>query len=83
MSRSAAVKEEFHKLIDSIEDPQLLEKFYQLLYGFQSDNSQVDIIDQLTPDQLQHLNASIAQAKSGQTLAHDEVKANVKKWLTQ
>ncbi|MDX2001345.1 MAG: hypothetical protein SFW35_02875 [Chitinophagales bacterium] len=83
MSKVAIAKAEFHKLIDSINDLETLEKFYQLMASFYKDDSSIDILDELSETQRRRLYQSIAQAKAGETFSHENVKREVSKWLSK
>jgi len=48
-----------------------------------SSTSKKDILDDLTPEQLQRLQESTKQADRGEILANEKVKQKAKKWLSK
>lgn len=48
-----------------------------------SSPSKKDILDELTPEQLQRLHESGKQAEKNETIANKEVKQKAKKWLSK
>ncbi len=48
-----------------------------------SSPSKKDILDELTPEQLQRLQESVKEAKKGETISNEEVKQKAKKWLSK
>lgn len=48
-----------------------------------SSSSKKDILDDLTPEQLQRLHESVKQADNRETIANEKVKQKVKKWLSK
>jgi hypothetical protein len=75
------LKTDFHKLIDSFEDEQILQMVYEVLAGYVADNEQVDILNDLSTQQQTRLQDSIEQIKKGQIVSHQTVKDQLKKWL--
>ena len=69
---TTALRQEFHKLIDEFKDENVLEDFYVALHDY-SQNKKLDIVDELTESQKQHLIQSIEQGKSGKTISHEQV----------
>lgn len=45
--------------------------------------SQKDILDELTPEELQRLQQSITQSHNGETITNEEVKQKAKEWLSK
>ncbi|MCW3108888.1 MAG: hypothetical protein JWQ09_3394 [Segetibacter sp.] len=45
--------------------------------------SQKDILDELTPEQLQRLQQSVTQSQNGETISNEEVKQKAKEWLSK
>lgn len=72
------LKERLHEMIDAEEDELKLENVYQTLNG-----SERDILDDLTPEQLERLNQSLEQARRGEVIPHEVVKAEIEAWLTK
>ncbi|MFL5754262.1 MAG: hypothetical protein ACJ76F_12695 [Bacteroidia bacterium] len=76
------LKSEFHKLIDEVNDNQLLQRFYDLFSSLNKKNKSLDIIDELSVKQQQRLEESIKQVRDGKTVSNDEMKNELRKWLT-
>jgi predicted transcriptional regulator len=76
------IKAQIHLQIDKIEDVAALQLLQEAAATYASRN-QEDILDKLTPSQLNRLNQSVEQAENGQTLTHKEVMEKAKKWLTK
>ncbi len=77
------IKTDFHKLIDKIENPDILENFYSAMNYYVSKKENVDIIDELTEKQQKRLAASIKQAEKGKTITNAQMKREMKQWLTK
>ncbi|MCP4150479.1 MAG: hypothetical protein GY757_22220 [bacterium] len=77
---AAELKTKFHDLIDLIEDHDVLEDFYRALNDYNR-HSDSDIIDELSELQQIRLKESIRQSDSGNTVPHDTVKNEIKRWL--
>ncbi|MDD8019412.1 MAG: hypothetical protein PHP42_13650, partial [Bacteroidota bacterium] len=69
------VKEKFHQLIDSIDDPKLLAELYEALSEYQ--NNKLDILDELNSDQKKRLYESVEQSKRGEVKDWAVVKNEV------
>ena len=72
------LKEWLHELIDAEEDQLKLESIFRALNG-----SKRDILDDLTPQQLERLNESMEQVQRGEVIPHEVVKAEIEAWLTK
>lgn len=48
-----------------------------------SSPSKKNILDELTPEQLQRLQESVKQANKGETIPNEEVMQKAKKWLSK
>ena len=77
------IKSKFHELIDHIDDCDVLEGFYRALDHYHNRNRGIDIIDDLTPQQMSRLNESVRQSEAGNGIPHQTMKAEIKEWLTQ
>lgn len=75
------LKQAFHKLIDEVDDEQLLADVYSILN--QHKTQTVDIIDELTEEQLKELDASLLDAKEGRVISNQEAQAIIKSWFTK
>ena len=77
------IKTDFHKLIDKIENPDILENFYSAMNYYVNKKWSVDIIDELTEKQQKRLAASVKQAETGKTITNAQMKREIKQWLTK
>ena len=77
------IKTDFHKLIDKIENPDILENFYSAMNYYVNKKGSVDIIDELTEKQQKRLAASVKQAETGKTITNAQMKREIKQWLTK
>jgi hypothetical protein len=77
------IKNEFHHLIDSLENEELLETFYETMNDHKDELAKPDILDELTDEQKIRLNKSLAQIKSGNTISHDEALKRIEQWRTK
>lgn len=77
------IKKDFHNLIDSFSDTNLLEEFYEIINSYSQRKKDVDILDELTDEQRTRLHESIKQVQNGEIIEHQQVKANLKKWLEE
>jgi predicted transcriptional regulator len=73
------LKEKLHRQIDELEDEAGLNMLYKAAaeYG----KVDVDILDELTPAQLERLEESLRQADEGKTIPHEEVMKLCRAWL--
>jgi hypothetical protein len=76
-----AVRKNLHQLIDKIEDIEYLNDLYDSIKLF--DNHKKDILDDLSPIQLERLDKSITQMNHGEVIPANIVKAKYQKWLTK
>lgn len=76
------LKSDFHKLIDDFEDVETLENVYEGMVNLQK-QSKVDILDELTPAQLERLKESLKQAEEGNVISHEVMREKIKKWLSR
>ena len=77
----ADLKEKSHVLIDLIDNHDVLEDFYKALADYHNRDGSKDIIDDLTAARKKRLKESMQQGKSGKTIPHEVVKAEIKQWL--
>jgi DNA polymerase IIIc chi subunit len=80
---NSQLKIDLHQLIDNFEDERVLQIIYEILAGYTNETNQADIIDTLSNQQKNRLNEALLQAQNNQVIAHDIVKQNLEKWLTQ
>lgn len=77
----AEIKKKLHQFIDMIEDESQLQMLNDAAEVYAT--KQPDIIDLLTPEQLNRLEDSINQADEGKLTPHEEVKKISSQWLTK
>jgi hypothetical protein len=77
------LKNNFHQLIDNLNDIQVLETLYKLVSSFQREQT-IDILDDLTGSQQQRLQQSLQQSENLANLhTHENVKQEIQQWLIQ
>jgi hypothetical protein len=74
------LKTQFHKLIDDLKDEQALIMFYSVMSDYLSDSDQKDILNDLTPAQLEGLKHARQQVAEGNTIPHDQAIKQIKQW---
>lgn len=77
---AVAIRKNLHHLIDKIEDTEYLNDLYDAIKQF---SKRKDILDDLSPKQLERLDESILQMNKAETISNDVVKAKYQKWLTK
>ena len=77
----AEIKKQLHQFIDMIEDESQLQMLNEAAEVYAT--KQPDIIDLLTPEQLNRLEESVKQADDGKLTPHEEVKKISGQWLTK
>jgi hypothetical protein len=75
------IKDDFHHLIDSIEDEQLLNSYYQLIQKINNDQNG-HLWNDLSEDEKKDLLAAYEESfDSNNLLTHENVKLQHEKWL--
>lgn len=74
------VRERFHALIDHIEGDRL-EQLYNALAD--ADKVPDEVTDELTAQQRQRLERSLAQIQQGDVISHKDVKQRIDEWLSR
>ena len=75
------VRNNFHQLIDQIEDEAILHELYQLLLNYQQKQENGDFRDNMTDEQKQELEQALAESESDENLiSHEEVMNRARKW---
>ncbi len=75
------LKRDFHKLIDSIDNEQLLSAFYALLKR-KAENEEGKLWQNLTAEQRNALKNAFQESEHAENLVgHDTVRKKFKKWL--
>ena len=75
------VKSTIHEMIDKINDDDYLHDIYDSLTLFL--NQRGDILDELSPLQQQRISESLTEVKNGNYTTNEEMKEEVKQWLTK
>lgn len=76
------LKAKIHQQIDQLDDETALQMLQEAVVAY-STSSTKDILDDLSPDQLQRLKESIQQANEGKILSHEEVMQKAREWLSR
>jgi hypothetical protein len=74
------LKSNFHKLIDEFDNDEVLAMFYAAMEDKIHEATKPDILDQLTPSQLEGLKHALQQVESGNTIPHEEAIKRIKQW---
>jgi hypothetical protein len=75
------IKDDFHHLIDSIEDEQLLQRYYQLIQKI-NDDQNGHLWNSLSEDEKEELLIAYKESfDSNNLLSHEQVKLQHEKWL--
>jgi PHD/YefM family antitoxin component YafN of YafNO toxin-antitoxin module len=80
---AAAIRTNLHQLIDTVENTDLLQHFYEVLYLLQQQPARKEVTEELTSAQKNRLEQSLAQSASGQTISNDDMKEKIKQWLSK
>jgi methyl coenzyme M reductase gamma subunit len=85
MKSKKQLKQELHKLIDSIEDEHVLNVLNDDIvpYVIQNRAKEAEEEDDLTEDQLKELKEAIKEADRGETVSYGEFKKAMSRWLTK
>lgn len=73
------IREKIHALVDSTKDPVALENIYNYL-NLVVTNSKKDILDDLSPEELNSLHEAQAQYRRGEAIPHEEVLKRLREW---
>lgn len=76
------LKTTIYEKVDELNNESVLQMVEEAVTAYSSP-SQKDILDELTPEQLQRLQQSISQSKSGETISNEYVKQKAKEWLSK
>lgn len=74
------LKNDFHKLIDNIDDVKKLEYYFKVLSEFIRVN-EADIVDELNENQKARLMDSIEQVSDKDIVDNEKMKEEIKSWL--
>lgn len=78
----STIKKQLHEYIDLITDESQLEILFETAEAY-AKHGEPDILDSLSPQQLERLQESIKQADEGKLTSHEKVQKISKKWLTK
>lgn len=73
------LKKQLHSYIDLIDDEDSLLMLNDAVAAYATE--QIDILDLLTPEQLERLELGRQQAREGKTKTHEEVMQMSQEWL--
>jgi predicted RNA-binding protein YlqC (UPF0109 family) len=77
------LKKELHQLIDSIDDEETLNVLLDDIVSFVIEqDSETDIMEELTPEQQKELDAAIKEADEGKVISFEEFKNMMAQWRT-
>lgn len=78
------IKTQLHKVIDSINDDEILEGLFNVLNDYQEHYKRKgDIVDELSSQQKKRLKQSVNQSKNGQVISDTKMRKEIKKWLAK
>ena len=72
-----SVKSKIYEMLDNITDEKVLNQVMEDVAFYASKK---DIIDQLTPEQLEQLDTAIQEADKNETLSWDDFKKEMAEW---
>ena len=78
---SENIKKQLHSYIDMIDDETQLQMLHETAENYVT--KPADILDILTPNQLEQLEESLKQADENKLIPHEEVMKLSKQWLTK
>jgi hypothetical protein len=74
------VRDQFHLLIDRINDTERLRHLYEVLAD--TDTVPAEITDELSSAQKVRLETALHQIKTGDVISHEAVKKEISEWLS-
>ena len=74
------LKRKLHRLIDEIEDEETLNMLMEEAVAYTAGKS-ANIIDELTPPQLEELDEAIKEADRGEGVTLEEFRKEMKAWI--
>lgn len=79
-NKKVNIKNDFHQLIDQIEDEKILQEVYEILKNYQKKQGE-DFWDSMTEEQRQELNKALLESEKEENLiSHEEVMKQANKW---
>jgi predicted transcriptional regulator len=79
---SSTIKTDLHKVIDSIEDEELLEEIHYLIKSSLEGN-QEEMWDELPEEVKIGIEEGLSQANKGQTITNEQFREKFKKWFSK
>ena len=76
-----SLKNDLHEMIEGIQNNEYLQDLYDSISIYL--HKKGDVLDDLSPAQLQRLDESIEQANNRNVTAHDVVKTKYQQWFTK
>lgn len=76
------MKSDLHKVIDTIDDEELLEEIHYLIKS-SVDGKSEDLWDDLPEEVKNAITEGLAQADRGQTISNEQFKEKFKKWFSK
>ena len=76
------LKDKLHLLINSSNDPIVLENIYQYLSN-SLEKQKTDILDELSPSDMNALNESLSEYKRGEFRSNEEILELLKEWRSK
>lgn len=78
------IRANVHQLVDEIENPQVLDHFYEALQSFRTKRSGVDFWDEFTDEQKKDLELALAETENEENwVSHEQVKQEAQQWLRE
>ena len=76
------LKSTIYEKVENLNNESALQMVEEAVTAYSSP-SKKDILNKLTPEQLQRLQQSITQSQNGETIFNEEVKQKAKEWLSR
>lgn len=76
-----SIKEEFHHLIDSIQDEAYLQDLFESVASLTRRRG--DVLDDLSAAEMQKLDKSLGQIQTGQVVSDAVVRQRYARWITK
>ena len=74
------LKEKLHEYINNLEDENALQMLHEAVVAYEK-SGEININDELTPEQEERLKESLRQLNNGQWKSHEDVKKEARTWL--
>ena len=77
------LRSNFHKLIDQVDDENILEEFYNALRSIFEQKPTTDFWDELTFEQQQKIEVACKESEEGKLISHLQVMEKYSQWLSK